>query len=36
MNQDLVFDHVEAEKDLNVHFRPFHLKIEDVTRTKAA
>jgi nucleoside-diphosphate-sugar epimerase len=35
MNQDLVFDHSEAEKDLQLHFRPFDLKIEDVTRTEA-
>jgi nucleoside-diphosphate-sugar epimerase len=35
MNQDLVFDHSEAERDLHLHFRPFDLKIEDVTRTEA-
>jgi uncharacterized protein YbjT (DUF2867 family) len=35
MNQDLVFDHSEAAKDLHLHFRPFDLKIEDVTRIEA-
>lgn len=35
INQDLEFDHTEAEKDLHLRFRPFHLKIEDVTQTES-
>jgi nucleoside-diphosphate-sugar epimerase len=35
MNQDMIFDHSEAEQSLHLQFRPFDLKIEDVTRTEA-
>lgn len=34
MNQDLIFDHSEAERDLRIQFRPFDLKLEDVMRTE--
>jgi len=36
MNQDLIFDNSEAQQRLHLKFRPFHLKIEDVTRVDEA
>ncbi len=32
MNQDLVFDHTGAERDLNLLFRPFQLEMTDLPR----
>lgn len=32
MNQDLIFDHSDAERDLDLEFRPFHVRVEDITR----
>ncbi len=33
MSQDMIFDNSEAQQSLHLQFRPFDLKIEDVTRT---
>ena len=36
MNQDLIFDHDEAERDLRLQFRPFRPEIEDLMPTEEA